>query len=143
MSQENVELVRSIFAPWERGDFSAETEWADPEIEYAYADGPAPAAWTGRDGMAKGFSEGFLSAWEDVRIGADDYRELDAERVLVLIHRSGRGKASGLELAQMRSEGALLFHIRDGKVRRIAVYWDRQRAFADLGLSEQDAHAAS
>jgi ketosteroid isomerase-like protein len=90
--------------------------------------------------MAKGFNEGFLSAWEDVRIGADAYRELDGERVLVLIHRSGRGKASGLELAQVRSEGALLFHIRDGKVRRIAVYWDRERAFTDLGLSEQDAH---
>jgi ketosteroid isomerase-like protein len=136
MSQENVELVRSIVAAWERGDFSQETEWAHPEIDYVYVDGPAPGAWTGRDAMAKGFREGFLSAWEDVRLGADEYRALDSERVLVLISRSGRGKVSGLDLAQVRSEGAILFHIRDAEVMRIAIYWERERAFADLGLSE-------
>ena len=136
MSQENVALVRSIVAAWERGDFSQETEWAHPEIDYVYVDGPAPSAWTGRDAMAKGFREGFLSAWEDVRLGADEYRALDSERVLVLISRSGRGKVSGLELAQVRSEGAILFHIRDAEVTRFAIYWERERAFADLGLSE-------
>ena len=29
MSQENVELVRSIHEAWERGDYTS-TEWADP-----------------------------------------------------------------------------------------------------------------
>jgi ketosteroid isomerase-like protein len=143
MSQENVELVRSIVAAWERGDFSQETDWAHAEVEYVYVDGPAPGTWTGRDGMAKGFREGFLSAWENVSLGADEYRALDSERVLVLISRSGRGRVSGLELAQVRSEGAILFHIRDAEVRRIAIYWERERALTDLGLSEQDAHTGS
>jgi ketosteroid isomerase-like protein len=79
-----------------------------------------------------------LSAWEDVRVQADEYRELDGERVLVLTDYSGRGKASGLELGQMRSEGAHLFHVRAGKVMRIVTYWDRDRAFDELGLAPED-----
>jgi hypothetical protein len=33
MSQENVDLLRSVLAAWERGDYSS-TEWADHEIDY-------------------------------------------------------------------------------------------------------------
>jgi ketosteroid isomerase-like protein len=100
------------------------------------ADGPDPGSWTGLASTAKAV-RGELYAWEDFRMEADEYRELDHERVLVLYHRSGRGKASGLELEQMRSQGAHLFHVRDGKVTRLVVYRDRERGLADLGLTPE------
>jgi hypothetical protein len=59
------------------------------------------------------------------------------ERVLVLGHFSGRGKASGLELGQMRTKGASLFHVRGGEVTRFVIYWVREHAFADLGLAPE------
>ncbi|MGH2865353.1 MAG: nuclear transport factor 2 family protein [Solirubrobacteraceae bacterium] len=130
-----MEVVRSIYAGWERGDFSA-SDWADPEIEVTDADGPLGGGTGGFDGLGKGVRE-FLSAWENFRIEADELREIDGERVLVLDHRSGRAKTSGLELGTMRTEGARLFHIRNRKVTRIVVYFDRHRALSDLGLSSE------
>jgi ketosteroid isomerase-like protein len=76
-----------------------------------------------------------LSAWEGFRVEADEYRELDGERVLVLIHRRGSGKTSGVELEHMQTGGAHLFHVRGGKVTRFVAYADRERALADLGLA--------
>jgi ketosteroid isomerase-like protein len=129
----NVELVRSIYAAWERGDFSS---WAHPEIEYVIADGPAPGTWTGLAAMAAGFRD-FLSAWEDFHPAAEEFRQLNDERVLVLQRYRGRGKASALEIEQMRGEGAALFKIDSGKVIRFVHYFDRGRALADLGLAPE------
>jgi ketosteroid isomerase-like protein len=128
----NLDLVRSIFADLERGDFGR-ADWAHRDIEYVRADGPSPGSSTGLAEMANALRD-ILSAWEDVRIEADEYRELDDERVLVLMHRSAQGKASGLEVGVTRTQGAHLFHIRDGKVTKLVGYWDRDLALADLGL---------
>jgi ketosteroid isomerase-like protein len=130
-----LDLVRSIFAAWERGDFSS-VEWADSEIQYVHADGPSPGSWTGVAGMAEGWRD-FLSAWEKWRGEAEEYRELDDERVLVFLQGGGRGKASGLEVDQMWAKGANLFHVRGDKATRLVVYFDRERAFAELGLPRE------
>jgi ketosteroid isomerase-like protein len=131
---ENLDLVRSIFAAWERGDFSA-AGWADPALQFVALEGPTPGSWTGVAGMAEAWRD-WLSAWEDWRVEADEYRELDDERVLVFIHQSGRGKVSGLEIEQARARQANLFHIRDGKVTRLVLYANPQRALAELGIEE-------
>src|SRR5438132_1253112 len=132
---ENLELVRSIYAAWKRGDFTP-TAWAHPEIEFVFADGPAPGSWTGVAGMAEAVRD-FLGAWADYRLEPDEYLELDGERLLVLHHWAGRGKTSGFEVGKMRTEAAALFHVRDGKVRKVVGYFDRQRALADLGLASE------
>jgi hypothetical protein len=81
MASANLDFVRSLYAAWERGDYSS-VEWAHPDIEY---------------------------------------RELDDERVLVLVSYRGRGKTSGLELGEMRQKGAGLFHVRRGAHRRVDI----------------------
>ena len=133
---ENLDLVRAIYADWDRGDFSS-ADWAHPEIEFAIVEGPSPGTCTGLAEMRHAWRE-FLSSWEDYRNKVDEYRELDPERVLVLSHFSGRGKASGLEAAQWGTTkgGANLLHVCDGKVTRLVIYWDRTHALTDLGLAE-------
>jgi hypothetical protein len=89
--------------------------------------------------MAEGFRE-VLAAWQGFRVEADEFRELDDERVLVLIQYRGSGKTSGLELGQIRSGGASLFQIRVGKVTKLVNYFTRERAFAELRAApEADA----
>jgi ketosteroid isomerase-like protein len=127
----NLDLVRSIYAAIGHGDFGS-ADWADPEIEYVRADGVEPGSLIGRDGLVAAMRSLF-GALEDFRNEAEDYRELDAERVLVLTHVSARGKASGLPIVQ---KGAELFEIHAGKVTRIVTYFDRANAIADLGLAE-------
>jgi ketosteroid isomerase-like protein len=132
MTPANLDLVRSLYAAWERGDFSS-VDWAHPDIEYVVADGPTPGSWTGVTAMVEAFRDR-LGTWEDVRVEAEEYRELDAERVLVIDHRSGRGRTSGLEIGQLETTSANLFHIRGGKVTKLVLYFDRENALADLGL---------
>src|SRR5437867_2986474 len=127
----NLDLVRSIYADWERGDFSR-IDWADPEIEFVFAGGPSPGTWTGIEETSRAMRD-FIAAWKNYRVTPEEYRELDDRRVLVLSDLGGSGRASGLSLAQMRSEGSELFEIRGEKVVRIVIYWDRDRALADLG----------
>ncbi len=130
----NLDLVRSIYAAWEHGEFGS-VEWAHAEIEVVRPEGLQTASWTGLAETVKGFRD-FLDTWEEFRYEAEEYRELDREHVLVLHQLTGRGKTSGLELSEIRSRGANLFHVCGGKVTRVVSYWDRERALADLGLEE-------
>jgi hypothetical protein len=130
---ENLDLVRSIYADWEQGDFRA-TDWAHPEIVLE---------GTGFDAIqTRGVAEmrlawrDWMKAWDAYRVEADDFRELDDDRVLVLMHHGGAGKASGVGIDGIRTAGANLFEIQRGKVTRLVLYWERDQAFADLGLEE-------
>ena len=141
---ENLELVRSILAEWERGDFRS-VDWADPQIEYAIVDEPGSQVGRGVAAMTRTWRE-FLTAWDDYRVEAHEYRELDEERVLVALRAQGRGKASGLDIGAAGGGrgSANVFHVRDGRVTRLVSYFDRDRALADVGLeTEEDASEAS
>ena len=114
----NLDLVRSIYADWERGDFSR-ADWADPEIEYtAEESGPLSAqTWTGLAGMAEG-ARSIIEVIEDQHIEAEEYRELDDMRVLVLDRRSGTWKQSGIGFGAstaLPAMGAHLFHVSNGR----------------------------
>jgi len=142
MASANLDLVRSIVAAWERGDYSS-VEWAHPEIEFVIADGPTPGSWTGLAAMSREWGT-FLRAWEGgIHCEVDDCRELDGERVLVLHHWGGRGKTSGLQLGQMRTNGANVFHVRGDRVTRLVIYFDPARALSDLGLAPKTSSRRS
>jgi ketosteroid isomerase-like protein len=127
--------VRSLYADWGRGDFRR-LDWVDTDIEPVSVGGPEPGKWNGTEAVGRAWPD-FLTAWDSYRVAGEEYRELDDGRVVTLHLLSGRGKkGSGLEVSDTETTGANLFHIRGGKVTKLVRYWDRDRAFADLGLEE-------
>ena len=117
MSQEDVDFVRSIYAGWERGDYTS-SDWAHSQIEWNFAvDGPSPTGGIGIRGMTENWS-GLISAFEDLHHDVDEYVDLDDGRVLVLQHLRGRGKASGLEIGQIGMQdlpGAVVLTVSGGR----------------------------
>jgi hypothetical protein len=131
----NLDLVGSIYASWERGDFSS-NEWAHAQIEAVWADGPLAGSSRGLASMAERQRE-VLNAWGHFRVVPESYQELDGERVLVLHRLEARGKTSGLDVGGLRSQGAGLFRIVGRRAREMTIYWDRNRALTDLGLAPE------
>ena len=97
MSDENVELIRRIYARWERGDFAK--EFFDPRVEYVRvgAEGVGGSGeWHGVDEMWRASGEWFQS-FEDIKIESERFVDLGA-RVLVISRVTGRGRRSGLDV---------------------------------------------
>jgi ketosteroid isomerase-like protein len=129
VSRENLELVRSIYERWERGDYSS-VDWADPEIMYSAPGTLDEEVQHGIAAMARSWAD-WLDQFDEFQSHAIEYLE-SADQVVVLTRFGGRGKGSGVPLAEM--PGAARFRIRDGKVVEVAIYVDPERALRDAGI---------
>src|SRR3954471_21145780 len=98
MSQENVEIVRRFSDCWQRRDWEAIAELADPQVEQHGAVGGLDE---GR--VLRGFSqirqdyESVEQSWEEHRVEPQEL--VDAgDRVVLFLPEFQRGKSSGIEL---------------------------------------------
>jgi len=122
MSRENVELVRSVYEGWARGDFS-NTGAYDPEIEFQMVDWPHQTRVSGIQQMSDTW-RATLSAFHDFRAVPVEYLDCGSN-VLVIKQIEGSGKESGAEVS---AETATVWTVENGRVVRLALYWDTDRA---------------
>jgi hypothetical protein len=133
----NVDLVRSICAAWEHGDFGSLT-WADAEIELIVVGGPEPVSLRGLRAALE-YWRRLLRTWKGFTIAVDDCRPLDDERVLVLVRAAGgEGNTSGVAPGGHGGGGAQVFTVREGKVIRLLTHFNRERGLAELALTDPD-----
>ena len=132
MSEENVEIVRRLYAEWEKGNFSP-TEAFDPRVRVVWVD-PMLAQRSETIGLRETTRNmrGFLDAYD--RLTATAERIVDAgDSVVVVDSWHGRGKASGVEFAVRQGS---VWTISDGKVTRLVNYRDPAEALKAAGVQE-------
>lgn len=130
MSEENVEVVRCVYARWSKGDFSSSDVYS-PDFTLVINPGiPESGTYAGRDALVR-YMTGFLESWDHISISARSF-ESTADKVLAAVVQHGTGRSSGVsvELA--------FFHVwtvRDGAAARCEVLRDEDQARRLAGLS--------
>jgi len=129
MSEQNVEVVRQIYAAWARGEFDGPTELLDPEIEYV---NPADAVEPGiRRGLPefRGAIERLFEGWATWEMEPERFEGLE-DRVAVVVRYRARGRTSGVEIAGRES---VLWTLRNAKVVRYEWFGQETAALEALG----------
>ena len=152
MSQENVEIVRRIYAaldvsvPGSVSTASVPTEpfgtLIDSQIEWnfprEFPDLAEP--YYGYEG-AKQYRRKIAEVLDDYRMVPERFIDAGDDRVLVFSREGGRGKGSGAEV--FTHPTAHIGTLKDGKAVRMQSIWERADALEAVGLSEQDVQADS
>jgi ketosteroid isomerase-like protein len=133
MSQENLDLIRTGYAAFNRRDFAAAGATFHPQVEwYPYLGAVEGDVYRGREAILRMWSsleEGFGGT---LRV---EIRELIdcGDEVVAVVEASATGSGSGLEVHQTWAQ---LARVQDGLVVRVEPYPDREAALEAAGLSE-------
>jgi ketosteroid isomerase-like protein len=133
MSQENVELVRSAFAAWNRGDLDAWLDHWDEQAQiYPLRAQLEGRAYNGHEGLRR-FLADMAEDWEGLRFEMDEIREAD-EQIVGSGRFQARGRVSGIELDVPLG---VIGVVRKGKLVYARFFSDPADAIAAAGLPEK------
>ena len=133
MSEENVELARSLLAAFADRDRGAAAEVLHPEVEIrpAIVGGPEGVVYRGLDGTIQFWAD-IDAAWAEFRIEAEEFRDL-GDRVLVLGRAFARAERSGIVFDE---PAGWLAAIHEGRIVRFRSFSNQLDALEAAGLSE-------
>jgi ketosteroid isomerase-like protein len=136
MSQENVELVRKLYAEWEKGRFWSMTEVYAPDVEWQWSRqarmlrsgsatyrglaeiGAAMREWVSEWGLFRLSPAEFIDAGDHVVVLSEVHAELKDER------------------GEVHDRQADVITVHDGKIVRMETFDGRSDAMEALGLGE-------
>jgi uncharacterized protein len=130
VSEENVDVVRRIYAVWAKEGSPVPSGLLDPEIEWVNPpDAVERGTHRGLDAFA-GAVDAVSDTFEGVGVDIDEI--LDAgDRVVVLATLRGRGRGSGADVE--RRQG-YVWTLRDGKVIRFQWFNKPDDAMSAAGV---------
>ena len=128
----SVEIVKSIYARWGRGDTALDLMSDDVVWNFSRRQ-VEPEIYHGHDGVRR-FARQLFEAWSELRQQPSDFTGA-GDRVLVLLSIKGLGRSSGAEVDERIAH---LWTLRDGSITGLEYFGDvaeAQRAFRYGGSS--------
>jgi ketosteroid isomerase-like protein len=133
MSEENVEIVKSLFAAFADRDFASADSVLHPEVEIrpAIVGGPEGVVYRGLKGNREFWAD-VDAAWAEFRIEPEEFRDL-GEQVLVFGRAFARAEGSGIALDEAV---AWIAAVREGKIAQFRSFSNQRDALEAAGLRE-------
>jgi ketosteroid isomerase-like protein len=95
MASNRVERLRPVYAEWAKGNLGAATELLALDLVYSGYSPEGPVRTQGLEEFGR-FVAAFLADWDDYRVEADEFVQLEDDVVLVVGRHYGSGKRSGI-----------------------------------------------
>ena len=124
----DVELLRSLFDSWERGDFSRSVEHYADDVYFTTAEPEGRHDGRGPTGIRRWMQQ-FLGAWEFYSVRVDEIEDLGGGGYHGAGEQYARGKESGTETRMPAHVGV---RVEDGKITRLVFSFSRDEAVARL-----------
>ena len=135
MSSDRVELIRSGYEAWNRGDDEGIAAALAEDVEWhGHPRLPEPGPFVGRDAV-KSWLAGLRVAWDEISIHPLAFAEAGSD-VVVLINITGRGRGSGVEV-QSGIDAHVWTVAEDGRVIRMR-WIQGDQAARRTGLSDRE-----
>jgi len=136
MSQENVEVVREMWAAYARGDFEAslgayaeDAVWDDTNYR---PDGAVHVGLEALVDLVRTWREAW--EWETYKVEVEQLHETADGRVAVVLCETGRGRGGGVELT---NRWGLVGTVHGGRITHTMVYREPEDALAAAAPREQ------
>jgi steroid delta-isomerase-like uncharacterized protein len=138
MSQENVEVVARAIAAVNERDIDAYLSCCTEDVELATPLAEVAGVHQGAAGIRRFFAD-IADTGPDFRLTIERMEAIGSDRVLALMQVTATGRASGIPMGPAATpvvETGNVYDLIDGKIRRIRIFLDRDRALEAASLSE-------
>lgn len=133
MSQQNVEVMRTLFGRFNRSGVLPEELWHPDGELVNFRESPIPGPYRGHEGLRK-WRENLFEVVKEGRFDVESLTDADqASAVVAKVRLRGRARHTDIEVDVPFSITAWL---RDGRVFRSESYTDHAEALEAAGLAE-------
>ena len=135
MSRENVEVVRRCVDALNDRDAQSYLSYCTSDVELIPATVAVEGAYLGASGIRRFFID-LQDTAPDFRLEIERLEALASGAVLSFERGSATGRASGITFEEQGIPFGTVYEFAEGRVARIRVFADRQKALEAVGLRE-------